>query len=260
MKSKVGERNKSIILELIAENNNQLNTNDLTKITGFHRDTIYSNCKELMERGYINKNGKYGTYYLTLKAFNKPDLRGLNFAREVTKIMRRYGISFILEKEIQSLFDKKYSDLTVIQQQILSLSLSMGAYITYVFLQSKNPNDWIFSSLSDNKEKWDKGMSALSEQEKDEVIRLWVKNAVNPLYLLMQFKRLNIIKRHDFEKLIKSYEKVFPDLYKQFEDINRKMNNEPEKERTDEEIYGEFESGLQEYFDRRNKNKIIKSD
>lgn len=76
----------------------------------------------------------------------------------------------------------------------------------------------------------------------------------------MQFKRLNIIKRHDFDKLIKSYEKIFPELFKQFEDINRKMNEseqkeEKEKERSEEEIYGEFT----DYIDkrkRRNNNKF----
>lgn len=253
---------KSRILDLIAENNNELTTTELVKQTGLHRDTVYINCKELIEEGYITKRGKKGTYYLTLKAFNQPNLRGQNFARIVTKIMRRYGIPFITEPEIQSLFDtKKYPDLPVIQQQILSLALSMGAYITYAFLQSLNPNDWIFSILSsdNNKEKWDKGMSALTAQEKDEVIRSWIKSAVNPLYLLMQFKRLNIVKRHDFDKLIKSYSQIFPDLYKQFEGINRRMNEPQQTERSDEEIYGEDKTGYLDSLDRRNKNKIKSS-
>jgi hypothetical protein len=248
---------KSRILDLIAENNNELTTTDLVKQTGLHRDTVYVNCKELIEEGYINKRGKKGTYYLTLKAFNQPNLRGQNFARLATRRMRMHGVPFITIPEMQSLFDKKYSDFKDIkQEQILSLVLSIGAYVTYTFLQTKNPNDWIFSSLTDNKEKWDKGMDALSAQEKDEVIRSWVKSAVNPLYLLMQFKRLNIVKRYDFDKLIKSYSQVFPDLYKQFEDINKKMN-ESQTERSDEEIYGEFESGLQ---DKRNKDKIKSDD
>jgi hypothetical protein len=261
MGREVGEHNKNMILDLIAENNNELNTAELVKKTGLHRDTVYVNCKELIDKGYISKNGKYGKYFLTLKSFNKPSLRGLNLARETTKTMRMYGVPFITEKEIQSLFDnKKYSDLKDIQQQqILSLSLSMGAYITYVFLQSLNPNDWIFSSLSDNKEKWDKGMDALSKQEKDEVVKSWVKSSVNPLYLLMQFKRLHIVKRHDFEKLIKSYSQIFPDLYSKFEGINKRMN-EPQIERSEDEIYDEIESGLTEYHDRRKKFEIKSDD
>jgi len=247
---------KTRILDLIAENNNEFTTAELVKQTGLHRDTVYVNCKELIEEGYIAKRGKKGTYYLTLKSFNQPNLRGQNFARVVTKLMRTHNIPFILQKEMESLFDKKYSDFKDIQQQILSFSLSMGAYLTYVFLQTKNPNDWIFSSLSDNKEKWDKGMSALSVQEKDEVIRSWVKSAVNPLYLLMQFKRLNIVKRHDFEKLIKSYSQIFPDLYKQFEGINKRMN-EPQKNRSDEEIYGEeVDSGYYDSLDRKKKHGV----
>jgi hypothetical protein len=249
MGREVGELNKNKILDLIAENNNELTTADLVEKTGLHRDTVYVNCKELIDKGYISKSGKYGKYFLTLKAFNKPSLRGLNLARKVTKIMRMYNIPFILPKEIESLFDKKYADFKDIkQQQILSFSLSMGAYITYVFLQSLNPNDWIFSSLTDNKEKWDKGMSSLSKQEKDEVIRSWVKSAVNPLYLLMQFKRLNIVKGHDFDKLIKSYSQIFPELYNEFERINRGMN-EPQIERSEDEIYGEYIDSL----DRKNK-------
>jgi hypothetical protein len=250
---------KSRILDLIAENNNELTTTDLVRQTGLHRDTVYVNCKELIEEGYINKRGKKGVYYLTLKSFNQPNLRGQNFVREVTKTMRMYGVPFIKEQEIESLFDK-YSDLKDIkQQQILSFSLSMGAYITYVFLQSLNPNDWIFSSLTDNKQKWDKGMDALSKQEKDEVVRSWIKSAVNPLYLLMQFKRLNIVKRHDFDRLIKSYSQIFPDLYKQFEDINRRMN-EPQKERSEEEIYAELDSGYYDNLDRKKKFGIKSDD
>jgi predicted HTH transcriptional regulator len=43
------------IVDLIAENNNDITTSDLAKITKLHRDTIYSNCKELIEERYIGK-------------------------------------------------------------------------------------------------------------------------------------------------------------------------------------------------------------
>jgi hypothetical protein len=271
LKSKVGERNKSIILDLIAENNYQLTTNDLTKITKLHRDTIYSNCKELMDRGYISKSSKYGTYYLTLKAFSKPNLRGLNFAREaIIKTIKKQGSSFktiaeeqqillkLIEKylEIIRTSDNDYDYNNTIQQEIISYSVLMGAYTTYVFLQALNLDNWTFKQ---DGEKWEKGMSNLTEQEKDEVIRLWIKNSINPSYLFTIFKKLNVIKgnENDFDKLIKSYEKLFPDMYRQFEDINKRMN-EPSviTERSEEEIYGEYDRGLKDYEDRRNKNKI----
>lgn len=51
----------------------------------------------------------------------------------------------------------------------------MGEYITYVFLQSLNPNDWIFSK---GKEKWEKGMNNIQKKDREEVIRLWVKSAI----------------------------------------------------------------------------------
>lgn len=289
LKSKVGERNKSIILDLIAENNYRLTTNDLTRITKLHRDTIYSNCKELMDRDYINKSGKYGTYYLTLKSFNKPNLRGLNFAREaITKTIKKQGTSFKTTKEEQQILLKlleKYLEIkwtlvdnennndnhnetkesdnpewynNVIQKEIISFSVLIGAYITYVFLQARNPDNWIFfldqQNGGKNKKKWEKGMQNITDPEKDEVLRLWLKNSINPSYLFTIFKKLNVIKRneHDFERLIKSYEKVFPDLFKQFVDINKKMN-EPESERSEEEIYDEGTIGYHESLDRKKK-------
>ena len=104
-------------------------------------------------------------------------------------------------------------------------------------------------------------MSSLTEQEKDEVIRLWIKNSLNPSYLFTMFKRLGIIKRNeeDFDRLIKFYEKVFPDLFKQFEDINRKMNESSQEEKeepSDEEIYGKFESDLRDLNNKKIKNNI----
>jgi hypothetical protein len=256
------ENTKSRILDLIAEHNDKLTTYDLSKLTGFHRDTIHSNCKELMEKdGYIKKTGRKGTYYLTLKAFTNPNLKGLNLVREFTKSIRNNKFTFTPEEqqrilrrindkylEIKQNLDKGSKEITdyehynnTIQQELISYSVLMGAYTTYVFLQALNPDKWIFL---ENGKKWEKGMSSLTEQEKDEVIRLWIKNSINPSYLFTIFKKLNVIKRNenDFDRLIKSYEKVFPDLYKQFEDINRKMNEPDKEELEDYDSEGYYES------------------
>jgi predicted transcriptional regulator len=251
LKGRVGERNKIWILDLIAENNNNITTSDLGEITKLHRDTIYSNCKELIEDGYISKKGKKGVYYLTLKAFSKPNLRGLNLAREaIIKTIKRRGSSFetptkqqqvllkLIEKYLEIIRTSNYSDNRLIQQELISFSVLMGAYTTYVFLQGLNSDKWSFKQ---NGKEWEKDMSSLTEQEKDEVIRLWIKNSLNPSYLFTIFKKLNIIKRYEneFDRLINEYSQVFPDLYKQFEYINRRMN-EPQIERSEDEIYGEF--------------------
>lgn len=279
--SKRKDNTKNIILDLISEHNNQLTTNDLVRLTGFHRDTIHSNCKELVEKDrYIMKTGKRGTYYLTLKAFTNPNLKGFNLIRELTKKITWNKFTFtseelqtILEKindkhlEIKQNLEKGSKEISdyewynnEIQKELLSYSILMGAYTTYVFLEALNPDKWNFKQKQ-NGEKWEKGMSNLTaEQERDEVIRLWIKNSLNPSYLFTMFNRLNIIKRNknDFDRLIKSYEKVFPDLFKQFEDINRKMNEpsqQTKEEHSDEEIYGKFESDLQDWNNKIQKTK-----
>jgi predicted transcriptional regulator len=268
LKGRVGDRNKIWILDLIAKNNNDITTSDLVEETKLHRDTIYSNCKELMEEGYITKSGKKGTYHLTLKAFSKPNLRGQNFAREaIVKPIKWSGTSFkTLAEEQQTLLKlfEKYleiirtsNDNNVIQQELISYSVLMGAYTTYVFLEALNPDKWIFKQ---NGKKWEKDMSSLTEREKDDVIRLWINNSINPDYLFKIFKKLNIITRDDtdFDRLIKSYAEVFPDLYNKFESINKRMN-EPQTERSDEEIYSEDKTGYLDSLDRKNK-KIKSSD
>jgi hypothetical protein len=261
-----GVNNQSLILDLIAEHNNELSTNDICRITKLHRDTVYGNCKELTRKGYIRKDGKFGKYYLTLKAYDKSKLKGYDFIREVTRTIKNSKFSFVSEEEQQIMNNliEKYKEINqnlgknskdikqnewynnVIQKELVSFSVLMGAYTTYVFLQAlkMQTNNIITSDTNTN-------------TNNNEDITSWLKNSINPSYLFTLFKKLNIITRNDFETLIKSYSQIFPDLYKQFESINRKMN-EPQKERSEEEIYGEFESGKQDSLDRKQKNKINK--
>lgn len=243
----IGVNNQTLILDLITKHNNELTTNDLCQLTNLHRDTVYANCKELTRKGYIKKDGKFGKYYLTLKAYDKPNLKGYNFIREVTKTIKNSRFSFPSEeqqqimknliekyKEINQNLGKSNKDIdqdewynNVIQKELVSFSILMGSYITYVFLQALK----LQNNITDNND--------------NEDVILWLKNSINPSYLYTLFKKLNIITRNDFEHLTKQYEKVFPDLYKQFEDFNKKMN-EPQRERSEEEIYDEGIGGYHE--------------
>jgi Fe2+ or Zn2+ uptake regulation protein len=261
----IGVNNQTLILDLITEHNNELTTNDICRITTLHRETVYSNCKELTRKGYIKKDGKFGKYYLTLKAYDKSNLKGYNFIREVTKTIKNSKIAFVSEEEQQIMKNliEKYVEINqnlgkksneinqnewynnVIQKEIISFSVLMGAYTTYVFLQALK--------LQTTK------VMIESDTNTAEDIISWLKNSINPSYLFTLFKKLNIISRNDFDRLIKSYEKVFPDLFKQFENINKRMTEPTESERSEKEIYNEFEGGLPEYYNRRKKNKIIKS-
>jgi prefoldin subunit 5 len=67
------------------------------------------------------------------------------------------------------------------------------------------------------------------------------------------FKKLNIIKKNetDYDKLIKSYSQIFPELYTKIENINKRINEPQEQiDRSDDEIYNEPDSGLQDYHKR----------
>ena len=239
----IGVNNQTLILDLITEHNNELTTNDICRITTLHRETVYSNCKELTRKGYIKKDGKFGKYYLTLKAYDKPKLKGYDFIREVTKTIKNSKFSFVSEEEQQIMNNliEKYNEInqnlgkksneidqnewynSVIQKELISFSILMGAYTTYVFLQALK--------LQTTK------VMIESDTNTAEDIISWLKNSINPSYLFTLFKKLNIISRNDFETLIKSYEQIFPYLLKQFEDINRKMNEPASEERSEEEIY-----------------------
>jgi hypothetical protein len=249
-------------LDLIAENNHELTTADLVEKTSLHRDTVYSNCKELIGEGYVSKSGKKGTYHLTLKAFSKPNLYGQNFAREaIIKPIKWRGSSFdtpaeqkqtllkLIEKYLEIIRTSDNNDNNDIQKELISYSVLMGAYTTYVFLEALNPDKWIFKQ---HDKKWEKGMSSLTEQEKNEVIGSWIKNSINPYYLFTIFKRLNIIKNdsNNFDKLMSSYAEVFPYLYNNFESINKRMN-EPQTEKPEVEYFDEVVRELRDRVSRK---------
>ena len=90
----IGQQNKEKILSCLLESYPAgQSTSELVKITGLHRDTIYTLCKDLTtNRGIVvKKEGKFGKYMLTAKALKEPRLSGLLLSKyEYDKIMSRH--------------------------------------------------------------------------------------------------------------------------------------------------------------------------
>lgn len=254
----VGEINKKKILKILMKdypNEKGKTSSELKKeleLQGdkMHRDTIYNHCRELINDGDIVKPNKRGRYFITEKVFNFPEFHasyfGNNAIKSIRKDINRISTSNkfcnttynkkILEHKLQIDNEKEYYKL-----QLFEFSNRIGALITYILLQSLNPNK-IYSNLE------------LEGKHKNEIIRSWCKNAVDIHLLLEEFEKLDIINQgltnywpekfvekngrikinrikideklsmHDleekqFKKIISFYKEIYPHIFDSFEKI-----------------------------------------
>jgi hypothetical protein len=237
-----GKKTKDKVLSLIIQSEPAgMSTRDLLEATGLHRDRIHVVCKEYMDKGVLDKTGRFGKYHLGPKAREDIHIKAFFYQQKVfewfsrlagksilasSKYFNDYGRLLHLSKEREEYnknFSKKSRELD--ELYMYEYALKLGAILTFQLIQSI---------------KYAQQDPDLDISKKDRTIIKWVENVINPLSLLESFshtypvyKRMYVPKENtgDFEpsffglqsvkiqELEKTFENIFPTLFKDLEEI-----------------------------------------
>lgn len=170
MRKDVGNNVRRIITSFL-ENGPQT-TSELVGSTGLSRDTIYEYCKR---SNLIRKNGKFQKYYLTGdgEIYRYPSLKGQYFSREAMRILG--------SKHIMRLSRSNN------KQQLKEFADEMGALIVYGMIQSLAPRIW-------NPNVDGVTIEEKIGKERDLPAKQWLRNCFNPLQLLIEFSKLEMVR------------------------------------------------------------------
>jgi hypothetical protein len=206
MRSKdVGELNKLKILQCLASGDvDGMSTTNITNETGLHRDTVHALSKQLIAAGLVVKGqGRWGKYHLTEKALGDVSLVGWSFGKSAFKEIWRKGSEILSDCKYCNNIDlndaPKISDEEFERRLLFSFTLLIGAYVMFVFLKSFEPST--IEAIAGKKRPFRTylqkvGSSNISGRHKDELVRQWVNNAIQPYMMLTEFRKLRLICRN----------------------------------------------------------------
>lgn len=212
-----------------------LGTGELEKYTGLDNETILDNCRELMKQGLIldkeNQKGKY-------RIVNESKIPVfLSF-----RARNRAFVTDIINDIFSSSSQQQQKDL------LEDFSNKIGIFILHVLIQSLRPDgpSWTARAVDKSKSN-DPRMKNL-----DLLRKTWLIDTISPNFIFEQFNKYfnkgQQPQPQNYHEFAKKFESTFPDIYKMIE------------ERETAGIYQESDKDLQNYWDRRNKNKIKSDD
>jgi hypothetical protein len=202
----VGELNKAKILQCLASGNvDGKSTMNISAETGLHRDTVHTLSRQLIAAGLVVKGqGRWGKYRLTEKALGDISLVGWSFGKSAFKEMWRKGSEILSDCKYCNNIDlndaPKISDEEFERRLLFSFAVLIGAYVTFVFLKSFEPS--MIEAIANIKKPFRTslqkvgGSSNISGRHKDELVHQWVKSAIQPYMMLMEFRKLRLIRRN----------------------------------------------------------------
>lgn len=207
MRSKdVGDLNKLKILQCLANGDvDGKSTMNITTETGLHRDTVHTLSKQLIAAGLVVKGkGRWGKYRLTQKALGDISLVAWSFGKSAFKEIWRRGSEILSDCKYCNNIDlndaPKISDEEFERRLLFSFTVLIGVYITFVFLKSFEPStiEAIAKSKKPFRTSLQKvgGSSNIGGRHKDELVRKWVNNAIQPYRMLTEFRKLRLIRRN----------------------------------------------------------------
>lgn len=214
---KIGEQNWQRILNCIeAGMPYGKTTSELVKETGLDRDTIYSHCKQLIKKGLIIKQGKFGKYRLTTKFYNNPIYMAQCLMREILQEPSfRTGYVSLHNKFTNEKLSEKFEDLysqgtnffKIIRNRskmdailIYEFANRIGAIITYLIIQAFQFSRDSQSSLLNAMSHMEKNNSNANQQKyrqkgfvdgnlMDKLTIEWINKAIQPYMILNEFVR-----------------------------------------------------------------------
>jgi hypothetical protein len=95
----------------------------------------------------------------------------------------------------------KISDEEFEHRLLFSFTVLIGAYVMFVFLKSFEPSTIeaianIKKPFRTSLQKEGSSNSSISGRHKDELVRQWVNNAIQPYMMLTEFRKLRLIRRN----------------------------------------------------------------
>jgi hypothetical protein len=202
----VGELNKLKILQCLANGDvDGKSTTSITSETGLHRDTVHALSKQLIAAGLIVKGqGRWGKYRLTQKTLGDISLVGWSFEKIAFKEIWRRGSEILSDCKYCNNIDlndaPKISDEEFERRLLFSFTVLIGAYVMFVFLKSFKPST--IEAIANSKKHFGTSLqkvgdsSNISGRHKDELVRQWVNNAIQPYMMLTEFRKLRLICRN----------------------------------------------------------------
>jgi hypothetical protein len=179
-----GQRNRERILQFLSSTYpNEKSNFELTIGTGFSRYTVARHCNELIEDGLVYQTrGKFGKYQLTSMALCAPHLQGHWLEK------RAYN-------ELITSMSKEKAKAKAKAKVLSNFIVTIGVYITYVIIEAalaKNFHPFIHAGIS--KKAYMKIFGTPEGPYRDNLLKTWVRGAIHPDQMLLQFCRLMIAK------------------------------------------------------------------
>ena len=226
----------------------RLGTGELAHITGLEDDTILPNCKKLIKQGllYDKEKSQKGKYRL------------VDPAKLPTFLLFRNRNKTESEKMMKELF---FPSSSIKQNKFERFASNIGVYILHVLIERTNPEGpWTSDRF---KSKIDKD----PRLKNNDILRdSWILDTIDPSFLIEQFDKYVNNENQTYQELVQIFESTFSNsnriLFHQRIDKLRKEKKKQNKKPlsiTSEELEDYDTEGLENYFDKRNKNRI-KSD
>jgi hypothetical protein len=199
----VGELNKAKILQCLASGDvDGKSTTSITNETGLHRDTVHALSRQLIATGLVTKGqNRWAKYRLTEKALGDISLLGWVFGRSAFKEILKKGSEILSDCQYCKNADlndiSKISDEEVERRMLFSFTVLIGAYVMFVFLRSFEPSAIEAANTKKSfRTPLQKVGGGVSGRHKDELVRQWVNNAIQPCMMLTQFRKLKPIRQN----------------------------------------------------------------
>jgi predicted transcriptional regulator len=218
----------TLILQIIANNEPLgIRVPEIADASQLNRVTVYRHCDKLEDDSLIKRKNKQAEWHLTQKGFGYPGLRTfLFYSSTIRKILHndvsmyrlKFPRSFENEKSLEE-FDKK---------MLSEFANRLSATILYMMIQALNPRK--SSSLKIQNMEVDTEINDPYNIQK--IGRAWI-DSINPDSIFREFSTLLFViigftgrslyemDQEDFGMLIKEYSEMYPQIFKELEDIRK---------------------------------------
>ena len=238
---------------------------ELMKDTRLSKDTIIEHTKRMKNKGFINKNGKKGKWYLTNNAYQYPKLRATLFRKKALTKILKYNLP--IEKKLNFLsVNNKNSPInlnsdrdtqssqqhdSIIQQQLSRFTSKVGCYVVYCFIKAIEPNIWR-PKIDINE------IEFMLGHDKDKIIKDWIENCIDISEIFREFCNLNIVKQ-GLARGVSNQPLSFNKIVKLVEQSSKVKNNEVSKSQINE-LAKDIHRQYKIIYEQKNKRKLNPED
>jgi hypothetical protein len=232
------EYNKLKIINSILKNEpDGRHTLDIAKDTKLNRDTVTRLCKQLQNDDYIFKKNKQSEYHVERKVYEYPELTAFSLGTSAERALfdihrgwegdlNEFCSNEICKKILYNADNTNtdfHDEIYVEEKTLLKFAIGLGAFIVYIMIQALGPKKALptMSEILYQKH-------PIKGQDKDDMIRAWVENAIKPTSILSKFCNLPMVKRGqaifaDKGKTLRIDPSLDPKKRKKLKEVREKM-------------------------------------